>query len=204
MTTICRDKHIEEYCEGQPNDIAADALVRVLRKHDERWIFRGYAIQILGCGNIVTDSVKSHMKLYYPKVTIIADLPLPTRHIASSKPKSKVMLITELKRSPRVIRSDMIHPNVKVLIDMGYHVNEDQVKTGDICPEVLKEDGLMVTPTPGGILPIIPWLMIERSIRAKLACSPTPWDTRHASPTHGKDVRATTSTQNLVHRIIVA
>ncbi|KFG87451.1 Methylenetetrahydrofolate dehydrogenase (NADP(+)) [Metarhizium anisopliae] len=168
MASIDPDKHIEEYCEGQPSNIAADALCRLLSKHGRSRVLCESVVHVVGFG-IITDGFTSHMRHHYPRVSVSPNLPKVT---GDAKPGSEhvdrpAVLITELHRGPGFIKPRMIRPDVRVIIDLGFYSTEQGVIVGDLDHTVFEKDELAVAPTPGGVLPVLPWLMMERTIRAK-------------------------------------
>ncbi|KAG8420957.1 hypothetical protein J3458_002868 [Metarhizium acridum] len=163
MASISPDKHVEEYCEGQPSNIAADALGRLLSEHGRSRVLCQSVVHVVGFGNIITDSFTSHMRRHYPRVSVSPSLP----KVTSEQVDRPAVLITELHRGPGFIKPCMIRPEVRVIIDLGFYSTEEGIVVGDVDHAVFEKNGLAVAPTPGGVLPVLPWLMMERTIRAK-------------------------------------
>ncbi|TWU71168.1 hypothetical protein ED733_002903 [Metarhizium rileyi] len=165
MASVSPAKQIEEYCEGRASNVAADALGRLLSKHGRhrRALCRS-AIHIVGFGNVITNGFVSHMRRCYPRVSYSPGL--PEAGGAAQRDASQEVLITELHRGPRYVKPRMIRPEVGVVVDLGFYASEKGFIVGDLDRAVLERDGLAVAPTPGGMLPILLWVMMERTIRA--------------------------------------
>lgn len=161
MYSINRQKHVEEYAGGNASNIALDAVKRLLAAYHKVWML-DLDIVILGGTNIITPGFKAELKRRFQFVEM-----LPKWEGTMIDRKRQTIVMTELNRGG-VIKPSMLGPGVKLVIDLGFDVD---TKTGDLDPEVHEMNGLMVVPTPGGALPIILWLMMERTIRANCKAS---------------------------------
>lgn len=173
MGTIDTEKHIEQYCEGERSDIAADALSRLLAKYGRRRDLYQSTIHIVGFGNIITDNFVSHMKRQYPWVSVSPNLPGKTDDTKGAD--RDAVLVSELHRGPGYIKTDMIPQGTRTIIDFGFYSTEKDGIVGDVDHTVFEEDGLAIAPTPGGVLPILLWLMMERTIRARRLVTKAEW-----------------------------
>ncbi|KHN96438.1 methenyltetrahydrofolate cyclohydrolase [Metarhizium album ARSEF 1941] len=163
MAAIDPRKHVEEYRDGRASNIAADAVGRLLSSHGRRGALRRSAVHVAGAGNIVTDGFTAHMRRRYPWVSASPGL---RQLVAAEHGGRPVVLITELHRGAGHVTPGMVRPEVRIVIDLGFYLSRGGVAAGDLDHAVLAMDGLAVAPTPGGVLPILPWLMMERTIRA--------------------------------------
>ncbi|KAG5761739.1 hypothetical protein H9Q72_010158 [Fusarium xylarioides] len=155
MECIDPIKNIEEYEKGQVENIAADAL-------------------IVGFGNIITKEFINQMKRQFPYVSASRDFD-PSYDASQDKhetlgeevqaPRTS-MIISELHRGPGFIKESMVKPEVSVLVDLGFYVTEKGV-IGDVSHVLFDRSDLAIAPTPGGVLPILLWIMMERTIKAK-------------------------------------
>ncbi|ESU17367.1 hypothetical protein FGSG_10624 [Fusarium graminearum PH-1] len=152
MRSINPIKNIEEYAKGRANNIAADALVRLLTKYGLRESAQQARIQIVGFGNIITKEFIKQMKSQFPYMEVEA-------------PRDSI-IISELHRGPGFIKSSMVKSEVSVLVDLGFYVTEKGV-LGDVSHVLFDRSSLAIAPTPGGVLPILLWIMMERTIKAK-------------------------------------
>ncbi|PNP79758.1 hypothetical protein FNYG_06851 [Fusarium nygamai] len=167
-------KNIEEYDKGRVDNIAADALVRLLARYGLLESTQQAKIQIVGFGNIITKEFISQMKHKFPYVSASRDLD-PSHDVSQDKhealeeevqaPRAS-MIISELHRGPGFIKESMIEPQVSVLVDLGFYVTEKGV-IGDVSHALFDRSDLAIAPTPGGVLPILLWIMMERTIKAK-------------------------------------
>ncbi|KAF4443597.1 MIS1-C1-tetrahydrofolate synthase precursor mitochondrial [Fusarium acutatum] len=167
-------KNIEEYDKGQADNIAADALVRLLARYGLLESAQQAKIQIVGFGNIITKEFIKQMKRQFPYVRASKDFDAsydssPDEDEASQKevqaPRAS-MIISELHRGPGFIKASMVKPEVGVLVDLGFYVTEKGV-IGDVSHVLFDRSDLAIAPTPGGVLPILLWIMMERTIKAK-------------------------------------
>ncbi|KLP09769.1 MIS1-C1-tetrahydrofolate synthase precursor, mitochondrial [Fusarium fujikuroi] len=167
-------KNIEEYDKGQADNIAADALVRLLARYGLLESAHQAKIQIVGFGNIITKEFIKQMKRQFPYVSASKDFDLS---YDTSQDKRKALdeevqaprasiIISELHRGPGFIKESMIKPEVSVLVDLGFYVTEKGV-IGDVSHALFDRSDLAIAPTPGGVLPILLWIMMERTIKAK-------------------------------------
>ncbi|CAG2009750.1 unnamed protein product [Fusarium graminearum] len=174
MRSINPIKNIEEYAKGRANNIAADALVRLLTKYGLRESAQQARIQIVGFGNIITKEFIEQMKSQFPYVS--ASRGFDPSYDASKNeheglqmevetPRDSI-IISELHRGPGFIKSSMVKPEVSVLVDLGFYVTEKGV-LGDVSHVLFDRSSLAIAPTPGGVLPILLWIMMERTIKAK-------------------------------------
>ena len=181
MASVNFWKHIEAVSSGEVSDIAADSLTRFLTKHEYHCQAHHSVIQIAGFGNIITHRFCKQIKNHYKRVIETPGFPEHLAGAASNEKqellsmetseavegKRPVLLVTELHRGPGYITGDMIPPEMKVIIDLGNYVTEKGV-VGDVNPAVFEREGLALAPTPGGLLPVLLWVMMERTIRAKI------------------------------------
>ncbi|QPC78020.1 hypothetical protein HYE68_008772 [Fusarium pseudograminearum] len=170
MRSINPIKNIEEYAKGRANNIAADALVRLLAKYGLLESAQQARIQIVGFGNIITKEFIKQMKSQFPYVSASRDF--DPSYDASKDAQMEVetprdsIIISELHRGPGFIKSSMVKPEVSVLVDLGFYVTEKGV-IGDVSHALFDRSSLAIAPTPGGVLPILLWIMMERTIKAK-------------------------------------
>ncbi|RKL45031.1 hypothetical protein BFJ72_g3681 [Fusarium proliferatum] len=167
-------KNIEEYDKGQADNIAADALVRLLARYGLLESAQRAKVQIVGFGNIITKEFIKQMKRQFPYVSASKDFD-PSYDTSTDKheplqeevqaPRAS-MIISELHRGPGFIKESMIKPEVSVLVDLGFYVTEKGV-IGDVSHALFDRSDLAIAPTPGGVLPILLWIMMERTIKAK-------------------------------------
>lgn len=167
-------KNIEEYTKCQVNNIAADALVRLLTRYGLLRSAKQAKIQIVGFGNIITKGFIKQMKRQFPYVSASKDFN-PSYDASEDRyealqeevttPRASI-IISELHRGPGFIKSPMVKPEVSVLVDLGFYATEKGV-IGDISHSVFDRSDLAIAPTPGGVLPILLWIMMERTIKAK-------------------------------------
>lgn len=167
-------KNIEEYDKGQADNIAADALVRLLARYGMSESAQQAKIQIVGFGNIITKEFIKQMKRQFLYVSASKDFD-PSYDTSTDKheplqeevqaPRAS-MIISELHRGPGFIKESMIKPEVSVLVDLGFYVTEKGV-IGDVSHALFDRTDLAIAPTPGGVLPILLWIMMERTIKAK-------------------------------------
>ncbi|KAK2597372.1 hypothetical protein QQS21_005996 [Conoideocrella luteorostrata] len=171
MATISPVKHIEENSADQKSNIAADAFTRLLTKYGKRRLANRSMIHIAGFGNIITDDFIAHMARQYPFVSATPDLPTGKSNVQNGAKhdvnNKTAVLVTELHQGPGCITRDKIPPDVKVIIDAGFYSTEKGTIVGDVDHKAYQDSGLAIAPTPGGLLPILLWLMMERTIRAK-------------------------------------
>ncbi|KAG5803245.1 hypothetical protein H9Q74_009054 [Fusarium xylarioides] len=171
MGYIDHVKNIEEYAKGQPDNIAADALVRLLARYGLFESAQQAKIQIVGFGNIITKEFIKQMKRQFPYVNASKDFDLTheDKHEAleeeAQAPRAS-MIVSELHRGPGFIKESMVKPEVSVLVDLGFYVTEKGV-IGDVSHALFDRSDLAIAPTPGGVLPILLWIMMERTIKAK-------------------------------------
>ncbi|KAK1564089.1 uncharacterized protein LY79DRAFT_530569 [Colletotrichum navitas] len=171
MYSIKRAKHIEEYAESKRTNIAVDGVMRLLTAYHKLWML-DLNIIILGGTNIITPEFQAEIKRQHSHVET------PSKWEETKiNGKHSTVLITELNKGG-IIKSTMLGPSVKLVIDLGFDVIS---KIGDLDPRVQCKD-LIVVPTPGGVLPIVLWLMMERTIRcSKIPVTSVPTDTRFVS-----------------------
>lgn len=150
MTSISPSKHIEEFTRNKPNNIALDSLERLLAYYHESKLLDLHAI-LLGGTNIITPAFVAQLTNRHHKS--------PSDAISASP----TIVLTELNQDS-IITPKMLGPNVKLVVDLGFDV---ETKQGDLDPDVLDLEGLKVVPTPGGVLPVLLWVMMERTIRAR-------------------------------------
>lgn len=174
MGYIDHVKNIEEYTKCQISNIAADALVRLLARYRLLDLAQQSRIQIVGFGNIITKDFIEQVKRQFPYVTAPKDFDLSydasnDSHEALEKlaqaPRASI-IISELHRGPGFIKASMVKPEVSVLVDLGFYVTEKGV-IGDVSHSLFDRSDLAIAPTPGGVLPILLWIMMERTIKAK-------------------------------------
>ncbi|KAF5989871.1 allantoate permease [Fusarium bulbicola] len=164
-------KNIEEYDKGQADNIAADALVRLLARYGLIESAQQAKIHIAGFGNIITKEFINQMKRQFPYVSASKDFDLThedkhkTLEEEVQAPR-ETMIISELHHGPGFIKASMVKPEVSVLVDLGFYVTEKGV-IGDVSHALFDRSHLAIAPTPGGVLPILLWIMMERTIRAK-------------------------------------
>ncbi|KAF5651471.1 putative G alpha chain [Fusarium sp. NRRL 25303] len=166
-------KNIEEYDNGQADNIAADALVRLLTRYGLLESAQQAKIQIIGFGNIITKEFIKQMKRQFPYVSASKDFD-PSHDTSRDKQEAEEevqaprasMIISELHRGPGFIKESMVKPEVSVLVDLGFYVTEKGV-IGDVSHALFDRSDLAIAPTPGGVLPILLWIMMERTIKAK-------------------------------------
>lgn len=173
MESISPMKNIEKYCEGWTSAIVADAFARLLAKYGKLDQAHRSTIHIAGFGVIITDEFISHMRREYPLVSATPCLPPASDRdsekygVGRSGGDPDSVLVTELHQGPGYITLNKVPLDVGVIIDLGFYVTEKGSIVGDIDHNVYEEAGLAIAPTPGGILPVLLWLMMERTIRAK-------------------------------------
>lgn len=167
MASVAPSKHIEEFARGRANNIALDALTRLLDSYCKGWML-DLNILLLGGLNIITPEFKAQLKRRRQCVPSLQDLDL-------SPAQDDTVIITELNHG-HIIKPDMLGPAIKLVVDLGF---DPDTKQGDLHPDVLNLDGLLAVPTPGGVLPVLLWTMMERTIRARdrleylqMACAP--------------------------------
>lgn len=159
MTSISPSKHIEEFTRNKPNNIALDSLERLLAYYHESKLLDLHAI-LLGGTNIITPAFVAQLEQRHHKSpTLLSQSP---DAMSASSTKATIVL-TELNQDS-IITPSMLGPNVKLVVDLGFDV---ETKQGDLDPDVLDMEGLKVVPTPGGVLPVLLWVMMERSILAR-------------------------------------
>ncbi|OHE99005.1 hypothetical protein CORC01_05695 [Colletotrichum orchidophilum] len=161
MDSIHIIKHIEEFAKGYATNIAVDALRRLLDAYHKAWML-DLTIVLLGGTNIITPGFKADLKRHLPHVDILEML---GDGMSEINPQRHTVVMTELNKGG-IIKPSMIGPGVKLIVDLGFDVI---TKMGDLYPGVHDIRDLVVVPTPGGVLPVIIWLMMERTIKAK-AC----------------------------------
>ncbi|CEI68138.1 hypothetical protein FVEN_g12257 [Fusarium venenatum] len=174
MASINPMKNIEEYTKGRPNNIAADALIRLLARYGLLGSAQQARIQIVGFGNIITEEFIQQLKGQFPYVSWSKDFDpsfdaTPDKHEALQeevKSPRVSIIISELHRGPGFIKASMVKPEVGVLVDLGFYVTEKGV-IGDVSHSLFDRSDLAIAPTPGGVLPILLWIMMERTIKAK-------------------------------------
>ncbi|ENH62374.1 Bifunctional protein FolD [Fusarium oxysporum f. sp. cubense race 1] len=145
-------KNIEEYAKCQADNIAADALVRLLARYGLLESAQQARIQIVGFGNIITKEFIKQMKRQFPYKEV-------------QRPRASI-IISEMHRGPGFIKASMVKPEVSVLVDLGFYATEKGV-IGDVSHSLFDRSDLAIAPTPGGVLPILLWIMMERTIKAK-------------------------------------
>lgn len=175
MASISHFKHIEEYSKGEVNNVAADAIIRLLSRYGIHRAAHHAKIQVAGCGNIITDGFNAHMKRHFPYVDISTSLPNTQkpehekedgRAVDDQSAPRQVILISELHRGPGFIKPSMVSQEVRVIVDLGFYATEKGI-IGDLSYSVFDKDDLTIAPTPGGVLPILLWVMMERTIKSK-------------------------------------
>ncbi|KAJ4265311.1 hypothetical protein NW762_004596 [Fusarium torreyae] len=161
-------KNIEEYAKCRVSNIAADALVRLMARYGLLESAQQAKIQIIGFGNIITNEFIKQIKLQFPYVSASKDFETD-KHEALQKdaetPRASI-IISELHRGPGFIKASMVKSEVSVLVDLGFYATEKGV-IGDVSHSLFDRDDLAIAPTPGGVLPILLWIMMERTIKAK-------------------------------------
>ncbi|WZH50202.1 uncharacterized protein QYS62_011446 [Fusarium acuminatum] len=167
-------KNIEEYAKCRVNNIAADALVRLLTRYGLLGSAQQARIQIVGSGNIITKEFIKQMKRQFPYVSASKDFD-PSYDASKEKyealqkevkaPRASI-IISELHRGPGFIKAPMVKLEVIVLVDLGFYATEKGV-IGDVSRSLFDRSNLAIAPTPGGVLPILLWIMMERTIKAK-------------------------------------
>ncbi|KAJ4109691.1 hypothetical protein NW768_012127 [Fusarium equiseti] len=174
MASISPVKNIEEYTKGQADNIAADALVRLIARYGLLRSAQQSKIRIVGFGNIITKEFIQQMKSEFPYVSASRDFDLSgdteqDEHEGLQKeaiaPRRSI-IISELHRGPGFIKESMVKAEVSVLVDLGFYVTEKGV-IGDVSHSLFDRSDLAIAPTPGGVLPILLWIMMERTIKAK-------------------------------------
>ncbi|RGP75972.1 hypothetical protein FSPOR_419 [Fusarium sporotrichioides] len=174
MGYISPVKNIEEYAKGRVNNIAADALVRLLTKYGLLESAQQARIQIVGFGNIITKEFIKQMKRQFSYVSASRDFD-PSYDARKDEHEALQMevetrrdsiIISELHRGPGFIKSSMVKSEVSVLVDLGFYATEKGV-IGDVSHSLFDRSSLAIAPTPGGVLPILLWIMMERTIKAK-------------------------------------
>lgn len=174
MASIDHVKNIEEYTKGQADNIAADALVRLLARYGLLQPALQAKIRIVGFGNIITKEFIQQMKRQFPYVSASKDFDesfdeSKNKHEAPQEaieaPRAS-MIISELHRGPGFIKESMVKSDVRVLVDLGFYVTEKGV-IGDVSHSLFDRSDLAIAPTPGGVLPILLWIMMERTIKAR-------------------------------------
>ncbi|EWY87689.1 hypothetical protein FOYG_09087 [Fusarium oxysporum NRRL 32931] len=167
-------KNIEEYAKCQADNIAADALVRLLARYGLLESAQQARIQIVGFGNIITKEFIKQMKRQFPYVSASKDFDpsydasLDKREALQKevqRPRASI-IISEMHRGPGFIKASMVKPEVSVLVDLGFYATEKGV-IGDVSHSLFDRSDLAIAPTPGGVLPILLWIMMERTIKAK-------------------------------------
>ncbi|GKU11801.1 methylenetetrahydrofolate dehydrogenase [Fusarium langsethiae] len=167
-------KNIEEYAKCRVNNIAADAFVRLLTKYGLLESAQQARIQIVGFGNIITKEFIKQMKRQFPYVNASRGFD-PSYDASKDEHEALQMevetprdsiIISELHRGPGFIKSSMVKPEVSVLLDLGFYATEKGV-IGDLSHSLFDRSSLAIAPTPGGVLPILLWIMMERTIKAK-------------------------------------
>ncbi|KAM0543965.1 hypothetical protein ACHAPJ_012060 [Fusarium lateritium] len=167
-------KNIEEYAKCRMNNIAADALVRLFARYELLESAQQAKIHIVGFGNIITNEFIKQIKRQFPYVSASKDFDISLdasidKHEALQKeaetPRASI-IISELHRGPGFIKASMVKPGVSVLVDLGFYATEKGV-IGDVSHSLFDRSNLAIAPTPGGVLPILLWIMMERTIKAK-------------------------------------
>jgi methylenetetrahydrofolate dehydrogenase (NADP+)/methenyltetrahydrofolate cyclohydrolase len=158
MNRIIPTKHIEEFTSGGPSNIALESLERLLAFYNQSRLLDLPTV-LLGGENIITKNFTSQLRGRYPSsaTTTTADLPPEKRIIHAA------IVITEMNNSG-AITPGILGSQVKLVVDLGF---DPHTKKGDLDPEVLDMEGLRVVPTPGGVLPVLLWIMMERTIKAR-------------------------------------
>ncbi|KAM0245314.1 hypothetical protein ACHAP5_005549 [Fusarium lateritium] len=174
MGSINPIKNIEEYAKGRLDNIAADALIRLWAKYGLLGSAQDARIQIVGFGNIITKEFIDQMKRQFPYVSASKDFDASSeasndkhqtlqQEVNAPRPS---MIVSELHRGPGFIKASMVKPQVSVLVDLGFYATEKGV-IGDVSHSLFDRSDLAIAPTPGGVLPILLWIMMERTIKAK-------------------------------------
>ncbi|KAI5356828.1 putative tetrahydrofolate dehydrogenase/cyclohydrolase [Septoria linicola] len=157
MASVVPIKHIEEFSVEKSNNIAYDGLYRLLRSYGRAWML-DLDVVLLGGTNIITPGFRSQLRRQHKHVGALQTLdPIPQGS------KYDTIIITELNRGG-IIKPHMLGPSVRLVVDLGFDVKS---KVGDLDPEVLDMDDLEVVPTPHGVLPVLLWTMMERTIKAR-------------------------------------
>lgn len=157
MDSVAPHKHIEEFDRGKPNNIAVDGLTRLLNSYGRAWMLE-LNIILLGGTNIITPGFKAELTRRHKHVQI-----MPKIQTARMNPKHETIIITELNKGG-IIKPEMLGPAIKLVVDLGFDVD---TKVGDLDADVLDMEDLLVVPTPGGVLPVLLWIMMERTIKAR-------------------------------------
>lgn len=174
MASIDHVKNIEEYTKGLADNIAADALVRLLTRYGLLRSAQQAKIRIVGFGNVITKEFIRQMKHQFLYVSWSKDFDSScdaNQDQDESLQKEveaprRTIIISELHRGPGFIKASMVKPEVSVLVDLGFYVTEKGV-IGDVSHSLFDRSNLAIAPTPGGVLPILLWIMMERTIKAK-------------------------------------
>ena len=174
MASIDHVKNIEEYTKGLADNIAADALVRLLTRYGLLRSAQHAKIRIVGFGNVITKEFIRQMKHQFPYVSWSKDFDSSCdagqeeseAGETEAKAPRRTIIVSELHRGPGFIKESMIKPEVSVLVDLGFYVTEKGV-IGDVSHSLFDRSNLAIAPTPGGVLPILLWIMMERTIKAK-------------------------------------
>lgn len=161
MASVAPHKHIEESIAGEPSNIAADALTRLLTRYDLEDLAHRRGIHIAGFGNIITDGFIAHLRDHYPHILVSRTLP----DLMAEKKVKYPVLVSELHAGPHFITSNKLSRDERVIIDLGFFVTENGI-AGDVDPSLYDEEDLAIAATPGGLLPILLWLMMERTIKS--------------------------------------
>lgn len=169
MSSVIPVKHIEEFSVECSNNIAYNALYRLLETYGRPWML-DLDIVLLGGTNIITPGFISQLRRHHKHVQSLQAL-----DTVSLIPKHDTIIITELNKGG-IIKPDMLGPSVRLVVDLGFDVKS---KVGDLDPDVFDLDDLDIVPTPHGVLPVLLWTMMERTIKARdrlvrsrLHCSP--------------------------------
>ncbi|KAJ4010990.1 hypothetical protein NW752_007472 [Fusarium irregulare] len=174
MASIEDVKNLEEYTKGLADNIAADSLIRLLASHGLLQFARKAKIRIVGFGNVITEEFIRQMKHQFSYVSWSKDFD-PSCDANQDEHEAleteveaprRTIIISELHRGPGFIKESMVKPEVSVLIDFGFYVTEKGFM-GDLSHSLFGRSDLAIAPTPGGIFPILSWIMMERTIKAK-------------------------------------
>lgn len=157
MNSVAPYKHIEELSRGKRNNIAVDGLSRLLNSYGKAWMLE-LNIILLGGTNIITSGFKAELARKHKHVQVV-----PTLESATMDPKHDTIIITELNKGG-VIKPEMLGPAIRLIVDLGFDVD---TKAGDLDADILDMEDLLVVPTPGGVLPVLLWIMMERTINAR-------------------------------------
>nr|POF12680.1 bifunctional protein fold [Quercus suber]POF12683.1 bifunctional protein fold [Quercus suber] len=159
MDSVRPQKHVEEFTHRKASNIALDGLIRLLTTYHRNWMLN-LNIIMLGGTNIITPQFKAELKRRHrhfdEKVQLLSE---PAR----LDPGHDTIVVTELNKGG-IVTPDMLGPAIKLVVDVGF---DPDTKTGDLDPDVLDVNGLVVVPTPGGVLPVLLWIMMERTIKAR-------------------------------------